>query len=209
MESASTLTKIALFYIGICFFVNCKKENKSNKIDYDIAQLQHGDIIYRLGNTYYSSYFRDFSKRDRKYSHTGIIVKSSENDSIYVIHAEADDYTGIGEVRKESIAVFLKDAIDWGVYRWHCSGSIKKDFVTWASHYYQLKVPFDMAFDCRDSSSFYCTELISHCINNAFKKEVIKANTIKNDRPFIALDDTYLIDGVEFIDIKFKNTPRY
>jgi Permuted papain-like amidase enzyme, YaeF/YiiX, C92 family len=203
MESASTLIKIVLYYICICFFVNCHKENKPNKIVYNTSQLQHGDIIYRLGNTYYSSYFRDFSKRDRKYSHTGIVVKYSENDSIYVIHAEADDHTGIGEVRKESIASFLKDAMDWGVYRWHCSGLIKQDFVTWASHYHQLKIPFDMAFDCSDSSAFYCTELVAHCINNAFKKEIIRANTIHNSKPFIALDDTYLIDSIEFIDIKF------
>jgi hypothetical protein len=182
--------------------VCCKNVFTPPKINFNTSILENGDVVYRLGDTFYSQYFKDFSKRDSRYSHTGIVLKSSENDSIYVLHAEADDATGLGEVRKEPIALFFKQAIDGGAYRWQCSKQVKQNFVKWALHYNQLKIPFDMAFNCSDSSAFYCTEFVSHCINNAFNKEIIKANTLKNGKPFIAIDDTYLIENVTFIGIK-------
>ena len=57
-------------------------------------------------------------------------------------------------------------------------------------------VPFDLAFDAADSTAFYCTELVLHCVNAAAGRLLIQGCTKINGKPVIAIDDTYLHDAM-------------
>ena len=189
-----------LFLVSAC----TDKVNPKEQI-YNVSLAQNGDIIYRLGNGLFSNFFKDFSKRDKKFSHVGIIYKTENNDTTFVIHAEADDFSGIGYVKKEPVAIFLSDAKDWAIYRFNADKGIQKKISEYAFQYHQKKIPFDTAFEIDDSSAFYCTELVGHCINNALQYKVIKSNTVMKSRAYIATDDTYLIDDMKLIMANSNN----
>lgn len=162
----------------------------------DGSQLQSGDLVYRFGNGLYSAYFRNASQTDPRFSHVGIAVKSETEDELYVVHAEADDYTGQGGVRMDRLSEFLKDAQSWAAYRLNIEAPLRLDIAHRALYYQRRAIPFDLAFDAADSTAFYCTELVSHCVNAAIDQPLIRPNTLLNGKNIIAIDDTYLHDAM-------------
>lgn len=162
----------------------------------DEAQLQSGDLLYRFGNGLYSTYFRGVSQTDSRFSHVGIAVRLPKQDELYVVHAEADDYTGQGGVRLDRLSDFLKDANDRAAYRLNCADGIRQNIADRALGYQRRAVPFDLAFDAADTTAFYCTELVMHCVNAAIGHPLIQPRTQLNGKHFIAIDDTYLHDAI-------------
>jgi hypothetical protein len=157
----------------------------------DELSLQPGDLLYRLGNGLYSAYFRNFSQTDQRFSHVGIVVQATPTAPLHVVHAEADDFTGQGGVRSERLADFLKGANDWAVYRLNREDTIRQDIAARALGYYRRGIPFDLAFDTDDTSAFYCTELVLHCVNEAVGSPLLRAGTVAQGKRFVAIDDTY------------------
>jgi Permuted papain-like amidase enzyme, YaeF/YiiX, C92 family len=210
MESQFKNEKIRRLFYCLIFFSACsEKDNPKKHTMPTVSKIRNGDFIYRLGNGLFSDFIKDMSRFDKRFSHVGIVYKSHLDDSVFVIHAEADDHTGIGLVKKETLAVFLHKVRDWGVFRIKTSEKYRKKIADYAFDYQEKQIPFDTSFDESDSSAFYCTELLKHCINNALNQELVKAKTVKNNKAFIAIDDTYLIDSMELIEQNLKNAPKY
>ena len=196
---------IILFYCLILFWTCSEKVNPKEHPIYDLSLAQNGDILYRLGSGFFSDFFKDFSQKDKKFSHVGIIYKTALNDTLFVIHAEADDFSGIGFVKKEPVSVFLDDVKNWAIYRLKTNDIICQKVSDYAFQYQEKKIPFDTAFDTQDSSAFYCTELVAHCVNNAFNEKIINANTVHKNGIYIAIDDTYQMDCMALI---IENIPK-
>lgn len=153
--------------------------------------LENGDIIYRHGNGFFSGYFKNTSQKEQLYSHAGIV--SVSGDSVFVIHSEASEFTGIGGVKKESLQVFLKDISTWGVYRLDTIRDVRDSIVITAFKYLSDNSQFDFDFDSDDDSKIYCTELVALCINKAVHRRLIEANGYLGKKIYFAVDDTYMI----------------
>jgi len=198
MESARLAQQIAVLTLALAFAA-CRPEPgaaDSKAKAPDESLLQSGDLIYRFGNGLYSAYFRSVSQTDRRFSHVGIAVRTTAGGPLYVVHAEADDYTGQGGVRLDRLTDFLKEAGDRAAYRLNCGEAIRRDIANRALDYRRRAVPFDLAFDAADTTAFYCTELVSHCVNAATGCPLIQPRTQLNGKQFIAIDDTYLNDAM-------------
>lgn len=170
----------------------------------DPSLLQAGDLIYRLGDGVYSAYFKDFSGKEKRYSHVGVLAKTGAGDALCVVHAEANELTGQGNVRTESLPAFLKGANVYAVYRLKKEEKIRLAIADQALIYCHRSVPFDLEFDVSDSTAFYCTELIMHCVNIAAGENLIQPATLVRGKKFVAIDDTYLHDWIQAI---LKNNP--
>lgn len=156
----------------------------------DTALIATGDLVLRLGDGFYSLFFRNMSTRERRFSHVGIAVV--ERGQVFVIHAEADERTGIGGVRSDPVGVFLKQAIDWGVYRIRAPATDRSAIARAAQDYLARATPFDMDFDAADTTRLYCSELVMHCVNRAVRGHAMRATTQIQGRLFVAIDETYL-----------------
>jgi hypothetical protein len=167
----------------------------------DESQMQSGDLLYRFGNGLYSAYFRSVSQTDQRFSHVGIVVRTSVNGPVQVVHAEADDVTGQGGVRMDLLSNFLMEAGDWAVYRLHSEQVVRSAIAERALDYQRRAVPFDLAFDVADTTAFYCTELVQHCVNAALGRPLIQPHTQVDGKPVVAVDDTYLND--EMVPVPF------
>ncbi len=171
--------------------VSCHSNENSSSSEWDLKEFRNGDIIYRHGNGFFSDYFRKSSNREKLYSHGGIIAIDN-NSEVYVIHAEASELTGVGGVRKESLNIFLKDISTWAVYRLDTTQTVRDSIVYVATQYLNKETPFDLDFDNNSDDKVYCTELIALSINKSTHRNLIKATGSIRNKPYFAIDDTYL-----------------
>lgn len=149
--------------------------------------VQDGDIICRLGNRFWSQFFKDVSVTDKRFSHAGII--RINNGLITVINAEGDTGHGVEELAIED---FLEIAITVGVYR---TKDIDGNKISNLAVEY-LGVPFDWQFDMYDESKLYCTELLY----------VI----LKRVRPSLKLNTVYVKKlGKEIIPVEAVSNSEY
>lgn len=194
-----------LIFITLTFsLTSCKKDSSKNQIIEETDTLsvssihfENGDLIYRHGNGMFSDFFLRTSKKEQLYSHGGIIALC--DDSVYVIHSEASEITGIGGVKKEPINVFLNGISTWAVYRIDTIQEVRDSIFSTAMKYAKLETPFDLDFDNTSDDRVYCTELLSLSINNGMRREVIKANNAIANIRYYSVDDTYLEPNTKLI----------
>lgn len=153
----------------------------------DPARLADGDLVLRHAAGRWSNYFRDSSPVERRFSHIGIVVR--EVDGWNVIHADASDRTGVGCVRREPLDVFLREAVDWAVFRVSASEEQRTAIAGEARAF--LGVPFDAEFNPDDASRVYCTELVYHTFRSALGPAVIPRSEHRG-RGIVYLDSCYL-----------------
>lgn len=150
----------------------------------------------------FSNLFRLQSK-EKIYSHAGIIY-IDESNSFFVIHAEANELTGIGFTKAEPLQSFLDNSKEWGIYRLKKDSASRKQISTEALHYVERQAPFDMAFDLLTDSKVYCTELVALSINKALNNTLITPGKTLSDRLFYAIDDIYLHEEMERLAVSSK-----
>jgi len=165
-----------------------------------LVYLQDGDIICRLGDRFWSQYFKDISIIDKRFSHLGIV--RIHNDKITVIHAEGRAIEGKDFVNEVDLDEFLEIAKTVGVYRLNNYDS--RMISSTALDY--IGYPFDWSFDLEDESKIYCTELL-YVILKKIAPEIQLNKTyfkeIKKDIiPLEAVSNSEYFNEVAFIKIE-------
>ena len=189
------ITKKVIVCFLTVFLLGCAEKPAQPQIDQRI--FENGDIICRLGNGVFSKWFKEASTREKIYSHAGII--KIENDSVFVIHAEASEFTGIGFVQKENIQTFLKGVQTWALFRLPVEDSIKNNIAENADFYFRRNTSFDLDFDSSCDEKVYCTQLIALAVNKALDDKLIKPNLILRGKHFYGVDDVYLLPQIETV----------
>lgn len=195
-------SKFIFCFCLLNFLFSCVNKDGEQKVGNgkkmpDTGFIQNGDVIYRYGNGFFSKHFRNFSRKEKIYSHAGVI--NIGNDSVFVIHSEADEFTGIGGVKRDGLNMFLNDASVWAVYRLKYPGPVRNKVADIALIYVRRNTPFDLKFDYTDDTSVYCTELVALCLNKAVGRTIVKPGSQLKEQLFYSVDDTYLIDEMELI----------
>lgn len=185
-----------LIYFSISLLLSCNNSPEligSNKI-INRDKLNTGTLVCRLGNGYFSDYFRKIGSKEKKYSHIGIISK--ENNTLYVYHSEASELTGVGLVKRETLDYFLSDIKVYDFFEFNYSDSIKKNLINNVKKYHSKKTAFDLNFDSFDDNELYCTELIATSINKTLNNKEITPSLKLNGIKIFSLDDIYLNTNV-------------
>jgi hypothetical protein len=130
------------------------KPVKIQQLDTIVDVIKEGDIICRLGDRFWSQFFKDLSLQDKRYSHLGIIHINS--GVVTVINAEGNTGHGRDFVDEVPLMDFLRIARAVGIYRLK---NIDGNQISNLAIEYK-GVPFDWQFDMYDESKLYCTELL-------------------------------------------------
>ncbi|MDR2965982.1 MAG: hypothetical protein LBU88_09425 [Treponema sp.] len=153
-------------FIIICAaaFVTINLQYRYRKRQHSILQLikeddispyiNDGDIIFRLGDRIWSTYIKEMSPTDKRFSHLGIIRKYDKK--VTVINAEGFTAEGNDFVNEVPLNDFLKSALSIGIYR---IKSIEGKIISDTAMEF-IGLPFDWQFDMEDNSKLYCTELL-------------------------------------------------
>jgi Permuted papain-like amidase enzyme, YaeF/YiiX, C92 family len=167
-----------------------KADNDSKKPAFTYSgNIQTGDIVLRNGKGFISDLFRNTSKREKKYSHAGIIV--IENNKPFVYHM-LGNASGGGEFKKEPLSGFCNPETNKGfaIYRYNFLHNKENEVNVWLQHINQKKPKFDEDFNLEESGNMYCSELIYNMCETV--SDVHLDCTTVNERAYIGLDDLYL-----------------
>lgn len=124
------------------------------------AKILSGDLVFRRGTGFFSPYFMNAGKFSVPFSHVGIIV--IRDKKLIVLHSVASEFTGIGGVRADSFEEFIapSNSNANAIYRVSAIESQRQKAVEFALNAERRKVPFDTAFNMKDTSKLYCTTLV-------------------------------------------------
>ena len=137
-------------------FINpydCIKEAKS--------LLREGDIIMRLNTDPSSQLIRNFNRRDKKYSHSGIVL--FENGHPYVFHISNGRQKAETKIRKDSLERFCNPMgnSSFGIFRYDFSSKELKNLKTVVHKWRSNGVSFDDRFDLATNTKMYCSEMVA------------------------------------------------
>jgi hypothetical protein len=149
-----------LFLVGVALVVIINQQKRQYGIlryvqkDELLLSLNDGDIICRLGNRIWSTFFKELSPKDKRFSHLGIV--RIRDNVVSIINAEGLAIEGKDYVNEVSLNDFLRIAQCIGIYRLRTiDGKIISDT---ALEYIGRR--FDWQFDMEEDSNLYCTELL-------------------------------------------------
>ena len=151
-----------------------------------IESIKVGDIVFRKGAGLWTRYFINASSREKRFSHVGIVV--SNMPTTIILHADANDLTGVGKVRLEKWNDFFSNASECAVYRY--DGDFSNALMFADVGMSKLGIPFDWSFNMNSADSLYCTELVRNVINDVLQTNLI-GHTEVCGRRIIAVDDIY------------------
>jgi hypothetical protein len=165
-----------LLLCGLAFLVfseqnsNRKLQNSTYHLTLDEkAQLQEGDIIFRRGFGIISDAIVEYIPSRFPVSHCGIVVKDSLK-KLMVIHTVSNTLVAVDGMQQDPLDKFVKESHRNSIivvrYR-SKDNAVAKKIADQAKEYLSQKIPFDHSFDCKDSTEFFCTELIYRVLNKA------------------------------------------
>lgn len=159
--------------------------------------IQNGDIITRTGNDFTSETLRKLNRRDKTFSHIGIV--SIENGQVFVFHALGGDFNPNQKILHEPFLEFVSPLGNrsFGIFRYNISEQAKQQYLHNAEKHYKNGVIFDMDFDLKTDDKLYCAEFVAKSI----------APVLPKDQPFnISSIDTLKFYGVDDITLHQKCT---
>ena len=191
-----------LYLIFVAFFGSCTNSNSTHFakiISIDSVQkiIQDGDMILRNGTDEVSAAARGFNRKEKIYSHCGII--QIEQDTAWVYHAIGGKYNPSNQLKREPLVSFCdkKENDKIAIYRFSMDSVEKKDLNNTVNQYYQQKLPFDLFFNFNTDDAMYCAEFVFKSYNQAFKNK-LNTTLIKDEegRVYVTVDDLYLNEYV-------------
>jgi hypothetical protein len=169
--------------------------------------IHDGDVVLRTGNDYSSGQVKEFSLKDKTYSHGGIAYHDSGR--IYVYHVVPDYFHVKDKVRKELLDSFCNPAnnIGFGLARYKMDTAEVRIFHEYLHEQYLKKIPFDIKFNLKTDDSMYCSEMIKKGLILATKDRIHLENVKFSDRSKFKVIKQYLkmqekeFSGREFVPI--------
>lgn len=149
--------------------------NKYRLSKEEIALLEDGDIVLRQGFGLVSESISKTLNEEYKISHCAIVRKPNP-DSICVIHSVSSSLSDVDGVQTCGLTKFVRESQKGTiiVVRFQSAGEKKNKVISDRADYYlQKQVKFDNSFDIRDSTKFFCTELIWKIILDEFNMDIL------------------------------------
>lgn len=145
-----------------------------------------GDIVLSRGSGFWSDVFAGLNRRDRRYSHAGIVVNDGGN--LKVVHAAADDDGSNGSVRLDGFDRFTAEAQWFTLLRLDDRAAAGR-MASAALSMHAAALPFDFEFKLTNERAVYCSELVWHALTTALHRDPLP------NKPFIADRQAVLIEN--------------
>lgn len=175
------------------------KENK--------AKVKNGDLIERADDDLVSESMRNFSKKDKTFSHCGLAF--IEDGEIYVYNNMAGEENKSEKMMREPYDSFVsphkKDG--FGIFRYSLTDAEIEKLHQVTKESYTKGMLFDKTFDLKTDDKMYCAEMIYKFLNTATMGRVLlPTSKIQNFRvrdpkykglvlkefEYVGLDDLFL-----------------
>lgn len=143
--------------------------------------IREGDLVVRCGNDFTSESLRDFSQKEKIYSHSGIALMY--NGEMLIYSNMAGDINPDEVMRRDDVDSFLTPVnnVAAGVYRYDFSPDELNKLKEIVEAHYANKLQFDMNFDLSTNNKMYCAEMIAKSVQQATANRIMIPKSEVND----------------------------
>lgn len=140
------------------------------------AQLKEGDMVFRMNEDFTSQFIRQFNRKDKSFSHVGIILFDNGRPFVYHMGTENNPK---GLMQKDSFPAFCNPRHNraFGIYRYALDPaelqSLKKKVLGWK----ESGVRFDSSFNLNTKDRMYCSEMVARALEQATQQRIRIENT--------------------------------
>ncbi|MGZ5220568.1 MAG: YiiX/YebB-like N1pC/P60 family cysteine hydrolase [Chitinophagaceae bacterium] len=184
-------TFITILFIAYCFysFINITATQDSTPVAPNVhpdpntmindgqSLLKEGDLVVRLNQDPASRFIKNFNRRDKNYSHAGIVLYKDGYPYIYhIVNGEENP----GEkLRKDSLSRFCNPRKNtaYGIFRYEMKNGEIKSLKDQVLEWYEKGVRFDFKFNLKTDDRMYCSEMISKALARATGKRIMIKTT--------------------------------
>jgi hypothetical protein len=184
VSSIIGIVLLAWFIYNIYNKIELKKEKA---VSYFLSNsekdlIQDGDIVLRYGHGFVSDYIVKTFNEPFSISHCGIVTKSL--NKLSVIHSESSSYLSEEGIQEQDFDEFVdaghKNSVM--IVRFNrCPENELYKISERAKYYLDKKIPFDYAFDPKDTEYMFCSEIIWHVFLDSFNKNIFLNQDGKTD----------------------------
>ena len=136
-------------------------------VDSAVHLLRSGNIVLRMGRGADSYLLSQMNRRDKTYSHCGIVLV--EDGYPFVYHSIGGEDNPDERLRRDSAAFFFSpdhnSAI--AIVDYHEDGATLKRLTDVVEAYYRARPKFDLQFDLKTDDKLYCAEFVYRALNRA------------------------------------------
>lgn len=168
-------------------------------IDSAVSLLNSGDVLLRMGMGVHSYILSHLNRKDKRYSHCGIV--RIENGYPFVYHALGGEDNPDARLRRDSACRFLNPNQNsaFAIVRYDLDSSQVVALSDSVIAVYKARPHFDLAFDLSTDTALYCTEFAYKVINSATNDSSFIPCSHAGDRAFVGTDNLYLNKHARFI----------
>lgn len=134
--------------------------------------LQEGDLVLRLNHDPASQFIKYFNRKDKSYSHAGIVL--FENGYPYVYHIVNGNENPGEKIRRDSLIRFChpRKNFGFGIYRYQINSAERRELKAAIQEWQKKEVRFDHRFNLNTNNLMYCSEMIAKALAKATGKRI-------------------------------------
>ncbi len=188
---------------------------ETRKNDKDISELirinkqqvKNGDLLERVDDDMVSESMRNFSKKDKSFSHCGIAF--IEDGDVYVYNNMAGEENKSEKMMREPYDSFVSPhkKSGFGIFRYNLADSEIARLHEITKSNYAAGLRFDKTFDLKTDDKMYCAEMVLKFLKTATANRIVIPTTklynyrvrdpkykglVLKEFEYVGLDDLYL-----------------
>lgn len=169
-----------------------REQANLQKVLYGKSLLKDGDLVLRTGKDFISMSLRQFSVRDKTYSHCGLV--RIEDGHVYVYHAIGGEDNPDARLRRDSFEAFCNPEFNsgFGIFTYQLNRTQHRRLDSLMEAYYQAGIRFDLKFDLHTDSSFYCAEFVYKSVERATHNTAFFSLSHIGHFRYVAIDNLFL-----------------
>jgi hypothetical protein len=180
-------------------------ERNKDETDTAISMLRTGDVVLRMSKGTFSTLLARLNRRDRTYSHCGIVVREAGYPFVYhCIGGEGDRQSCI---RRDSAKHFCSPLYSTAaaIVRYTPEDSVLQSIPEHILKWRKLRPTFDARFDLSTNNELYCTEFVYKVMIAATADSGYLPQSTINEHAFVGVDDLFLNSHASLIwQVRFK-----
>ncbi len=184
-----------------------RAKNTWNKhiVDTAVSLLRTGYIVLRRGLGADSYMLAEMNRRNKTYSHCGIVMVEQGYPFIY--HSIGGEDNPDERLRRDSANFFFspRHNTHLAVIRYSLDTEQVSSLKQVVADYYQQRPRFDMKFDLTTDDKLYCSEFIYKAVNKAVGDTAYIGTSMLLKRRQVGIDDLFMNSHASMVwEVKFK-----
>lgn len=174
-------------------------------VDTAVSLLRSGYIVLRRGLGADSYMLAEMNRRNKTYSHCGIVMVEQGYPFIY--HSIGGEDNPDERLRRDSANFFCspRHNTHLAVIRYSLDTEQVSSLKQVVAAYYQQRPRFDMKFDLATDDKLYCSEFIYKAVNKAVGDTGYIGTSVLLKRRQVGIDDLFMNSHASVVwEVKFK-----